>query len=336
MRARALGVALALAALLPGVAQATWWYHQPSCTPDSIGSGSVQISDPLTGNFWTFDVSYEVFDDDNCANPKSVKGSFTYVYTVSLTDQGPVPVSLNELRVLIDDVSYVLDAGTITGGPGIAPASVQVTNAPTSSVAASFAAGEFTLGDSSLPIYVVSPYRPGSGQVNLAVSLFSGTGAAVVPTDLPDACPCTTSFWKLRALNWPFLGYAFPGSQFEDVKARAVALSGGYYSSKNDLSNALFTLSLLDVKKLARRELASLLLNVAGGELFPGNTRCRLFPGTPLDIDDDGVADSTVGEAIGEIIANLQSNDWFLMLEALQLATDINSGSNVIGAVHFN
>jgi hypothetical protein len=91
-----------------------------------------------------------------------VKGSFTYVYTVMLADQGPVPVSLNELRVLIDDVSYVLDAGTITGGPGIAPSSVVVANAPTSSVAATFAPGEFTLGDTSLPIYVISPYRPGS------------------------------------------------------------------------------------------------------------------------------------------------------------------------------
>jgi hypothetical protein len=337
MKLAALALTLALTGLLPGAASATWWYHEPSCTPDSVNDGSIQISDPVSGNFWTFEVHYEVFDDDNCANPKSVKGSFTYVYTVTLTDQGvPFPISLNELRVLIDDVSYVADAGTITGGPGIAPTSVTVTNAPTTSVAATFATGDLTLGDSSLPIYIVSPYRPGSGAINLQVSLFSGTGPAVVPSELPDACPCTTSFWKLRALSWPFLGYAFPGSQFEDVKAKAVAISGGYYSSKSDLLNALFTLSLLDVKKLARRELSSLLLNVAGGELFPGNTRCRLFQGTQLDVDDDGVADSTVGEAIGEIIANLQSNDWFLMLEALQLATDINNGSNVIGAVHFN
>jgi hypothetical protein len=75
---------------------------------------------------------------------------------------------------------------------------------------------------------------------------------------------------------------------------------------------------------------------VAAGELFPGNTRCRLFPGTWLDVDDNGWADSTVGEAIGQIIADIQSGDWFLQVEALQLATDINNGSNVIGAVHFN
>jgi hypothetical protein len=336
MSLRALALTLALGTALPGSASATWWWHHPSCTPDSIGSGNVQISDPVTGNFWTFDVNYEVFADDNCANPRSVNGSFTYVYTVTLSDQGPVPISLSEFRVLIDHVSYVLDAGTITGGPGVAPTGVQVTNIPTSSVSATFPSGEFTLGETSLPIYVVSPYRPGSGQVNLQVSLFSGTGAVVVPTELPDACPCNTSFWKLRAVSWPFLGYAFPGQQFEDVKARAVALSGGYFTSKADLQNALFTLSLLDVRKLARRELASLLLNVAAGELFPGNTRCRLFPGTWLDVDDNGWADSTVGEAIGQIIADIQSGDWFLQVEALQLATDINNGSNVIGAVHFN
>jgi len=335
MKLRVLALALVLG-LAPGLASATWWYHVPTCTADSAGSGNVSVSDPVTGNFWTFDLHYEVFADDNCANPRRVPGSFTYVYTVTLADQGPVPVSLSEFRVLLDHVSYVLDAGTITGGPGIAPASVQVTNVPTSSVAATFAAGEFTLGETSLPVYVVSPYRPGSGQMNLQVSLFSGTGAVVVPTELPDACPCNTSFWKLRALNWPFLGYAFPGAQFEEVKARAVALSGGFFSSKTDLLNALFTPSLLDVKKLAKRELASLLLNVAAGELFPGNTRCRLFPGTWLDVDDNGFPDSTVGMSIGEIIADIQSNDWFLQVEALHLATDVNSGSNVVGAVHFN
>ncbi len=335
MMLRALALTLALG-LLPQVASATWWYHEPTCTADSVGNGNVQISDPLTGAFWTFGVHYEVFAADNCANPKSVKGSFTYVYTVTLTDQGGIPVSLNALRVLIDDVSYVIDAGTITGGPGVAPTSVEVTNAPATSVSATFAAGDLTLGDTSLPIYLVSPYRPGDGQVNLEVSLFAGSGPALVPTELPDACPCTTSFWKLRALNWPFIGYAFPGSHFESVKARAVVLSGGFFSSTTDLMNSLFTLSLLDVKKLAKRELASVLLNTAAGELFPANTRCRLFPGTQLDVDDDGVADMTVAEAIGEIIANIQSNDWFLMAEALNLASDINSGSNVIGAVHFN
>src|SRR5512147_1921465 len=119
MKLRALALTLAWAGLLPGVASATWWYHEPSCSADSVGSGSVQISDPLTGNFWTFDVHYEVFAPDNCANPKSVKGSFTYAYTVTLSDQGPVPISLSQFRVLIDHVSYVLDAGTITGGPGV-------------------------------------------------------------------------------------------------------------------------------------------------------------------------------------------------------------------------
>src|SRR5262245_14975288 len=199
LRWLALLALLSLVGLVPGTAQATWWWHKsPHCDPDSVGTGTVTINDGFTGTFWSFQVDYEVYDAENCANPKKVDGSYTYVYTVTFADQGPIPgLSLQNMRVLIANSSYVMSAGYLTGGPGVAPSAVTVNNGFASSVTASFADGALAVGDTSLPIYVVSPYQPGAGTVNLQVTAFAGDGAALVPSALPQSCPCTTSYWGL-------------------------------------------------------------------------------------------------------------------------------------------
>jgi hypothetical protein len=311
--------------------------QEPELRSDSVGCGNVDISDSLTGNFWSFQIGYEVFSADNCANPKPVKGSFTYVYTVTFADQGPIPnLSLQNLRVLLASSNYVVDAGYLTGGPGVAPASVDVVTAPANSVTATFADGTLALGDTSLPIYIVSPYQPGAGVVNLQVTAFSGEGAALVPSALPQPCPCTTSYWALRSLGWIFFLGDFPGGQLDQIKTRAVALSGGFFTSNSDLINALLYPGLLDVKKKAKKELAALLMNVAAGDLFPANTKCRLFLGTDLDSDGDGTADGTVDAAIGQIITEIQSGDFFQQLDALATAAQINNGQDVLGMTLFH
>jgi hypothetical protein len=333
---RSLVLALCLVGFVPGQALATWWHHDPACDPDSVGSGTVQISDDISGAFWSFTVDFEVFDDDNCANPKPMAGSFTYVYTVTSTDQGPIPISLEEMRILLEDVSFVSEAGVITGGPGVAPTSVDTIDGITQSVSASFDPGDFTLGDTSLPIYVISPYRPGDGTIDLQVIPFTGSGPALVPAVLPEACPCNALFWKLRALNWWWVKQYFPGSQFDDVKARAVELSGGVFADEADLVSALFHWGFLSAKKRAEHQLAALVLNLAAGELYPGNTKCRIFSGTELDLDGDDVADSTVDEQLGVIITAIDSGDANQQNDAFQIALDINLGRTVIDAVTFH
>lgn len=314
-----------------------WWHFSPKCDPDSVGSGVVTITDGITGNFFSFDVDYEVFAADNCANPKPVKGSYTYIYTVTFADEGPIPgLSLDELRVEIANAVYLVDTGYLTGGPGVVPTSVAVVNTPARSVTATFAAGSLELGATSLPIFVVSPYQPGAGVVNLKVSFLTGAGAALVPQSLPQACPCTTSYWGLRITGWPFFLLDFPGAQLEQVKQRAVEISGGFFSSKNDLVNALLYPGLLDLKKKAKRELAALLLNTAAGELFPANTKCRLFLGSELDQDGDGAAETIVVAAIGGIESEIQAGDLFSLLDALSMAAQINSGQDVVGMALFH
>jgi hypothetical protein len=338
LRLFALVSVLSVAGLVPGTASATgWWHLSPQCDADSVGSGNVSISDSITGSFWTFQVDYEVFAPDNCSNPKPVKGSYTYVYTVTFADQGPIPgLSLQNLRVLIANSSYVVSAGYLTGGPGVAPTAVTVETTPANSVTAAFADGSLGLGDTSLPIFIVSPYQPGAGIVNLQVTAFTGQGAALVPSALPQSCPCTTSYWVLRTTGWIFFLGDFPGGQLDAIKTRAVELSGGFFTSKNDLINALLYPGLLDMKKKAKKELAALLMNVAAGELFPANTKCRLFLGTPIDEDGDGVQDGTVAASIGGIITKIQSNDFFQQLDALSQAGQINSGQDVLGMTLFH
>src|SRR5262245_9474304 len=338
LRSLALATILSVVALLAGQARAGGcWHLSPKCDPDSVGSGVVTITDTITGTFFSFDVDYEVFAADNCANPKPVKGSFTYIYTVTFADEGPIPgLSLDELRVEIANAVYVVDAGYLTGGPGVAPTSVAVVNTPAKNVDATFAPGSLALGDSSLPIFVISPYQPGAGVVNLKASFLTGAGAALVPQALPQACPCTTSYWQLRVTGWPFFLLDFPGPQLDQVKQRAVDLSGGFFTSKTDLLNSLLYPGLLDVRKKARRELAALLMNVAAGELFPANTKCRLFLASELDQDGDGVADGTVSGAIGTIISEIQAGDLFSLLDALSMASQINSGQDVLGMALFH
>jgi hypothetical protein len=314
-----------------------WWHKSPACDPDSVGSGTVNIQDSVTGTFWSFEVDYEVFAADNCANPKAVSGSFTYVYTVTFADQGPIQgLSLQNLRVELASSSFVVSAGYLTGGPGVAPASVTVNTTPANNVTAAFNDGDLNVGDTSLPIYVVSPYQPGAGVVNLQVTAFTGSGAALVPAALPQACPCTTSYWNLRIALWPFFLHDFPGGQLDQIETKAVALSGGFFTSKNDLVAALLYPGLLDIRKKAKRELAAVLLNTAAGELFPANTTCRLFLGTQLDQDNDGTADSTVSAAIGQIVTEIQSNDLFTQLDALSMAAQINNGQDVLGLALFH
>jgi hypothetical protein len=158
----------------------------------------------------------------------------------------------------------------------------------------------------------------------------------LVPSLLPQACPCTSTYWLLRNTGWIFFLADFPGSQLDQIRQRAVDLSGGFFTSKNDLLNSLIFSGILDVKKKAKKELAALLLNVAAGDLFPANTKCRLFLGTQLDEDGDGNADGTIAGAIGQIISEIQSNDFTQLLDALSTGAQINSGQDVLGATLFH
>ncbi|MCG8588748.1 MAG: hypothetical protein MJE66_05605 [Proteobacteria bacterium] len=340
-RIRTLLLAAVMLAFTPGAAFATFWWHKsPACDPDSVGSGTVTIEDPTFG-LYSVKKDFEVFADNNCANPVAVNGSFTYVYNLEVLEVSTLGIL--EFRVPVPGPDAVLEAGFVEGGPDMAPTSTEVQEIPAGSgqffVVYSFPEPDdfLPVGAKSAPLYIVSPFQPGDAQVELEGQFaLAANGPCIGPALLPEPCPCGSLFWKLRALNWWWVNHFFPGEQFGQLKTRAVELSGGFFEDEGELVSSLFYIGFLSAKRKAKRQLAALLLNVAAGELFPGNTKCRLFLGTELDLDGDDVPDSTVEEAIGDIIAGIESGSYSLQLDAFHLALDINEGKNVVGAVIFH
>ena len=90
LRSLALATALLVGALAAPAHAGGWWHFNPKCDPDSVGSGVVTITDTITGHFFSFDVDYEVFAADNCANPKPA----TIAATASAAETRAKPRSL--------------------------------------------------------------------------------------------------------------------------------------------------------------------------------------------------------------------------------------------------
>jgi hypothetical protein len=93
-----------------------------------------------------------------------------------------------------------------------------------------------------------------------------------------------------------------------------------------------------DIEERAKQQLAALLLNIAAGNLYPSNTKCRLFvaeDGTQIDTDGDGIADISLEAALTLIESNILSGDPDLQHDAHQLADDINNGIGVLNSSMF-
>jgi hypothetical protein len=335
MKVRLAALLLGLVLFVPSQAAAWWWSH-PGCDPDSVVSTTTTIQDPNFGAY-TVRKTTEVFAANNCGNPVPSPGSFTYVYTLEVLAESSL--GIESFNVQIPGSGAVIDAGFVAGGGGgvVDPNSTVVGTADVRWFFDGTANGALLPGETSAPLYVVSPYQPGDGNVTVFGQFaLDAPATCIVPSLLPEPIPCSTLFWKLRALNWPWFSHFFPGQQFGDLKTRAVQLSNGYFADEAELISALFAPGFLNVEKKARAQLAALLLNVAAGDLFPANTRCRLFPGTELDLDEDGTADSTVDEAITDVITGIESGDFSQQLDAFYLALGINLGKLVIGAASFH
>lgn len=338
MRLKATVLIPALALLvLPAAAGATGTHTHhhhcghTECDPDTVGSGSVTVDGPFGA--YTVVKDHEIYAADNCGNPNPVPGSFTYVYKISNDAGSSVGVTGYSIQV-VDAPNKVSDQGFIDGA-GVEPSAQSI---GANEVRWDFDAPLIAPGEMSEYVWMVSPYQPGSTDVTIngEFALDAGT-QNIGPVELPEPAPCSAFFWKLRAQGWYWIANKwFPGSDFDAIKARAVDLSGGYFVDEADLIDAVKKWGWLNAEKRARRQLAAVLLNVAAGELYPGNTKCRLFQGTELDFDGDEVADSTVGAEIGNIITGIESGDPNAQNDAFHVALDINLGRSVIGAASFH
>lgn len=311
--------------------------------PDAEGCASVVESQ---FGAYTVEKCYEVWSASNPGNPSPVPGSFTYVYTLE-SDPGSF-TNIVEFRLETPaSASAVSDSGFLAGSGGVEPDGVD-TSTPGEAVFTFLNAGPvggpcegvqgICPGAISAPLVVSSPYGPGAVDDNLVALLddfsLQELTACVGPNTLPNPTPCSAFFWKLRALFHFFVKHHFPDERFDQVTQFAADTST-VFGSPGEVLDGLFTGFFASPTEAAERELATLLLNIAAGELFPGNTKCRLFFDTPVDTDGDDVGDTTVGELLVTVESNILSGDPALISEAKQIALKLNLGIGVLDTTMF-
>jgi hypothetical protein len=314
---RTIGFAALLAAFGAGAA---------SAVPDA--SGSTTLTEP--NGLYTAVKSYALYSATNPDNPLPLAGNYTYTYTI--TNQAGSLTCLVGFDLEVPSGS-VTAAGFIPGA-GIAPSATTV---GATVVEWDWFSPNICAGETSEQLYVHSTYGPGTVVDNL-VSVedefsFTAQGTCVgpfIPPQDPDGEPiaCTIGFWKNRAdgkqgtLEW------FPDGDFTATVNAAVALSSGIFSDAADLLFYLQSKGPRTILVRAKQQLAATLLNLAAGDLFPDNQKCKLFEGNHITSNTCGTT-ITVGTAVNygkvDILGNEDEQH-----EAQACFDDLNNGIGVV------
>jgi len=309
----AVGVLLALGAGSAGAA------------PDV--SGSTNFVEP--GGFYTAVKSFEVYSPTNLTNPLPLAGNYTYLYTITNT--------AGSFSCLIG-FDQEVPAGSVTAagfipGAGVAPSATTI---GTVSVEWDWITPTLCPGQTSEQLFVHSPYGP--GMVNDRIVSVSDefaldtTGLCIGPSIPPEVIgepiACTIGFWKNRAdgkqgtLQW------FPGGDFDAVVNAAVALSSGIFTDAADLLFYLKSKGPRSILVRAKQQLAATLLNLAAGDLFPDNQKCKLFEGNSITTNACG-SGITVGVAVSDGKVDLLG-DVCDQHAAHECFGDLNNGIGVV------
>jgi hypothetical protein len=314
-----------------------------------VDQGSAPFADG--DGFFLGTKTYTVYTADDPGNPMpGAVGTFTYVYTVS-NDPG-------SFVGLIGFNLEVAEGSAAAGGIGWVdtagnPTPIAVTLDPTSAAPGfDTVRWDWSAGDQIAPgtlsdqLYVISAYSPGTVNDNIysvegdfasAETSFC-VGPLTPPNVTGEPLPCTIGFWKNRAdgkngtLQW------FPDGDFGAVVAAAVALSGGVFTSGNlnadcsvvgfsDLLCALGSKGNRTTEERGRQQLASTLLNLAAGDLFPENTKCKLFEGNDITSNACG-SSTTVGAAVSQALSDILGGA--NPAHAQACSDDLNNGIGVV------
>ena len=295
-----------------------------SAAPDA--SGSTTLIEP--NGLYTAVKTYELYSATNPDNPLPLAGNYTYVYAIT-----NMPGSFTCLVGFDMEVpsGSVTNAGFIPGA-GVAPSSTTVA---ATVIQWSWFSPTLCPGQTSEQLYVHSAYGPGT-VVDTLVSVedefaFDTPGTCVGPFVPPqpngEPITCTIGFWKNRAdgkngtLQW------FPDGDFNAVVTAAVALSSGIFTSNADLLFYLQSKGPRSMLVRAKQQLAATLLNLAAGDLFPDNQKCKLFEGNDITSNACGTG-ITVGVAVNygkvDILGDVDEQS-----EAQSCFDDLNNGIGV-------
>ena len=76
----------------------------------------------------------------------------------------------------------------------------------------------------------------------------------------------------------------------------------------------------------ARQQFAAFLLNMAAADLFPENSKCRLFDGNSIDGNSCGT-NLTITDAVAAFFAAYNAGNF---IDAKDCADDVNNGIGVV------
>jgi hypothetical protein len=297
--------------------------------PDATDTEVVTVSGPFGA--YTVTKTAQVWSPTNASNPcPAATPGFCYVYSLANDPGSAVGLIGFSVTAASGDVT---DAGYLAGS-GVAPDSTTV--GPTQ-VSWAFTTTLITPGATSEHLYIDSPLGPSSvdatinGDVGLDVAT-TCLGPVIPPSEPGEPNPCTIGFWKNRAEGKKGLLKYFPDADFDSLVTAAVGLSTVFSDDdpvNGDLVTVLKSKGNRPVVERAKQQFAAFLLNVAAGDLFRDNPKCKLFLANTVDTDGDNVADLTIGEALTLLETNILSGDTELEHAALELADDINNGIGV-------
>ncbi len=303
----------------------------------SLGVGSAGAAPDVSGSstlvepngLYTAIKAFEVYSPTNGTNPLPLANNFTYIYTITNSAGSFTCLVGFDLEVPANSVTA---AGFIPGA-GVAPSGTTV---GVSVVQWDWFSPTLCPGQTSEQLFVHSTYGPGTVNDNL-VSVedefafdTQGTciGPFVPPQEDGEPIACTIGFWKNRAdgkngtLQW------FPDGDFTAVVNAAVALSSGIFANSADLLFYLQSKGPRDILTRAKQQLAATLLNLAAGDLFPDNQKCKLFEGNNITTNACG-AGITVGVAVSDGKVDILGDN-AAVHSAHECFDDLNNGIGVV------
>jgi len=312
-----------------------------NAAPDESGSAGLVEPNGFPGvcdqPCFTANKTFEVYLAGNTTGPGTcAPGENEYVYQLSHTGGTGTPLGFIpaltkfELGVETDDVG----SATSLSGFGVDPSSVLV-DTINDVVSFDFVAPPLSNGMTSTKLIVCSILLPG-GVTDSMISVdgqasLDAPGTCVGPVNPPalgDPMPCTIGFWKNRSVGKKGTLQHFPTGDFDLVLTQAVALSGGLFVDEAALLADLQSKGNRPPDQRARQQFAAFLLNLAAGDLFPDNSKCRLFEGNSIDANSCGT-NVSIQDAIDTFFANYNAGNF---IDAKDCADDTNNGIGVVGA----
>lgn len=315
-----------------------------------VAQGSAPFSDD--NGFFAGTKSVTVYTADDLANPApGPAGSLTYVYTITNDPASFVALIGFNIEVAEGSVSAG-DIGWVDAAANPTPVAV-VLDSTSAAPGFDTVRYDWDSGDPIDPgevgdsLFIISSYSPGT--VNDNIFGVEGSFASeesslcIGPLNAPEfvgePLPCTIGFWKNRADGKKGTLQHFPDGGFDLVLAEALALSDGLFASADpdadcgavgfsDLVCALASKGRRTIEERGLQQLAATYLNLAAGDLFPDNTKCKLFEGNSVTSNACGDALS-VGAAVGQARIDIDG-DQAAQHEAHECSDDLNNGIGVI------